>query len=101
MADFDKAPLTGVTSLHDVIRHLLRYGPARNEAEAKELQGAVDRDDPDAPEPEDAPLSDAEKAAAYDRHLKDQAAAAPAPPPSWQPPGPGSGHDDDSTGGNG
>lgn len=100
MADFDKAPLTGVTSLHDVIRHLLHYGPARNEAEAKELQGAVDRDDPDAPEPEDAPLSDAEKAAAYDRHLKDQGAVTVPPPDPWQRPGPAAGHDD-STGGNG
>jgi hypothetical protein len=94
VADYDKAPLTGAVSLHDVIRHLIHFGPARNELEVKELLGAVDRDDPDAPEPEDAPLSDAEKAAAYDRHLKDQVAAQPA----WPVPEP---VHDDTTGGHG
>lgn len=62
-----KAPLTGAVSLHDVIRHLLHYGPARNETELAELAAAVDRADPEAEDPPEPGLSDAEKAAEYDR----------------------------------
>lgn len=61
------APLTGAVSLHDVIRHLLHYGPARNETELAELAAAVDRADPEAEDPPEPGLSDAEKAAEYDR----------------------------------
>ena len=61
------APATGVVSLHDVIRHLVHYGPARNDAERAELAAAVDRADPDAEDPPEPGLTDAEKAAEYDR----------------------------------
>lgn len=80
----EKAPLTGVMSLHDVIRHLLHYGPARNDAERAELLAAVNDDDPDAPEPEDAPLSDAEKIREYDR-LQREKPPPPAPPAPAEP----------------
>lgn len=62
-----KAPVTGVISLHDVIRHLVHYGPARNDAERAELAAAVDLADPEAEDPPEPGLSDAEKAAEYDR----------------------------------
>jgi len=99
VADTDAAPLTGAVSLHDVIRHLIHFGAARNDAERAELTAAVDRDDPDGPEPEDKPVSDAEKIAEYDR-LKAREAAQAAPAPSWQPPAPVPAADD-TTGGNG
>jgi hypothetical protein len=58
----DKAPLTGVVSLHDVVRHVAQYGPARNDAERDELVGAVNEDDPDYTEPasDDDEYEDAE-----------------------------------------
>lgn len=96
MADTpDKAPLTGVRSLYDVVRHLLAHGPARNEAERDELVGAVNAADPDWTEPEHVMTAE-EKAAAYDRLQADsQKAAAAAPlygdsrqPPLQPPPAP-------------
>ena len=42
----EQAPLTGALSLHDVVRHLINHGPARNDAERDELLGQVDKDDP-------------------------------------------------------
>lgn len=64
MADFDKAPLTGVDTIGELLRHLIHHGPARNEAEREELTAVVDRDDPDRqPEPEPEPAGAAEEAA--------------------------------------
>jgi hypothetical protein len=69
----EKAPLTGVRSMFDVLRHLLAHGPARNQAELDELTGAVNEADPDYEEPEHV-MTPEEKIAAYD---KLQAEAAP------------------------
>jgi hypothetical protein len=60
------APLTGVRSVYDVLRHLLAHGPARNEAERAELEAAVNATDPDYTEPEHVMTAE-EKAAEYDR----------------------------------
>lgn len=60
------APLTGVKSLFDVVRHLIAHGPARNEAERAELAAAVNTADPDYTEPEHV-MTEQEKAAEYDR----------------------------------
>ena len=50
------APLTGVRTFHDVIRHLVTHGPARNPAEQAELVAVVDDADPDTDsEPEEKP----------------------------------------------
>jgi hypothetical protein len=48
----EKAPVTGALTLHDVIRHLIHHGPARNDAERAELLGVVGTDDPDAASPQ-------------------------------------------------
>jgi hypothetical protein len=58
--------LTGALTLHDVLRHLVQHGPARNDAERAELLGVIDSDDPGYTEPEHV-MTDAEKAAEYDR----------------------------------
>jgi hypothetical protein len=49
------APLTGVRSVYDVVRHLAVHGPGRSDAERAELAGAVNASDPDytAPAEED------------------------------------------------
>jgi hypothetical protein len=73
----DKAPLTGVLSTHDVLRHLLTHGPARSDAERAELLAPVNADDPDYTEPE-AQMTPEQKAAEYDR-LKAQAETPAAP----------------------
>jgi hypothetical protein len=70
----EKAPLTGVRSVYDVIRHLLAHGPARNEAERAELEAAVNATDPDYTEPEHVMTAE-EKAAEYDRLQAGKAAA--------------------------
>jgi hypothetical protein len=53
-------------SLHDVMRHLVLHGPARNDAERDQLLGAVNDDDPGYAEPEHVMTAE-EKAAEYDR----------------------------------
>ena len=60
------APLTGVRSIADVLRHLLTHGPARNDAERAELLAAVNAADPDYTEPPHVMTAE-EKAAEYDR----------------------------------
>jgi hypothetical protein len=42
----EHAPYTGTRTLHDVIRHVVTHGPARNDAERDELLGVIDHDDP-------------------------------------------------------
>jgi hypothetical protein len=80
MAETNPAPLTGVRSLYDVVRHLLAHGPARNDAERDELVGAVNAADPDYTEPEHVMTAE-EKAAAYDEWQSGQKrAASPAEP---------------------
>jgi hypothetical protein len=74
----DRAPLTGVRSVYDVLRHLLAHGPARNDAEREELLGAVNAGDPGYTEPEHV-MTAQEKAAEYDRL---QAARPPATTPA-------------------
>ena len=51
----EKAPLTRVRSVYDVVRHVAVHGPARNDAERAELLRAVNDSDPDytAPAEED------------------------------------------------
>ena len=40
-------------SLHDVLRHLVQYGPGRNEDERAQLLGLIDEDEKPAPAPAD------------------------------------------------
>jgi hypothetical protein len=73
----EKAPLTGVLTSHDVLRHLATVGPARNEAERAELLGVVNANDPDYTEPEHVMTSE-EKAREYDRLQAENKARQPA-----------------------
>ena len=73
----DKAPLTGALSTHDVLRHLIHFGPGRTDAERAELLGPVNADDPDYTTPE-VGLTPEQKAAEYDR-LKAQDDSGTAP----------------------
>jgi hypothetical protein len=52
--------------IHDVLRHLVQFGPARNDAEREDLLGQLDNDDPDVAPVEHVMTAD-EKAAEYDR----------------------------------
>lgn len=54
----EKAPVTGVLSLHDVLRHLIHHGPARSDAERAELLAVVDTDEKPAAEPQPEPPED-------------------------------------------
>jgi hypothetical protein len=72
--------MTGATSVFDVLRHLISHGPARNDTERAELLGVIDEADPDveAPDPAAAPpLTEQQKAAAYDELMAAQAAKTP------------------------
>jgi hypothetical protein len=71
----DRAPLTGARNVMDVLRHLVTHGPARNDAERAELTGVLDASDPDFVAPEHV-MTDAEKAAEYDRFVAEQQATA-------------------------
>jgi len=41
------SPLTGVRTLHDVIRHLVTHGPGADKAHRAELLAVIDKADPD------------------------------------------------------
>lgn len=75
----EKAPLTGALSVHDVLRHLIAHGPARNDAERAELLYPVDQDDPQTGNKPEAGLSPRDRKAERDR-LTEQQDSGTAPP---------------------
>lgn len=47
-----------MSGLHDVLRHLVLYGPARNDDEREQLLNAIDADEhPQQAEPQPAPAT--------------------------------------------
>jgi hypothetical protein len=68
-----EAPLTGVRTIFDVIRHLIHYGAPATDAIRAELVAAVDHADPDHDQAGDGPSGAQEPAEGTNKTGEDPA----------------------------